>query len=675
MLKRPLPFALALMALMALMALFAAAALPARAEDVPSTVLLIDGSGSMWGRFEADKRAKIDVVRELLKAKIAAAGKINIGLASFGHRRKGDCSDVEVIADPGAPRETVLLPLEKLNPRGKGPLVSALRESVAALGQSRPASVLVINDGIDNCQQDACAAAEEIAKTAPGVAIHMISIGIDPAEIPRVACVAKSTGGMFFDVKDAAGLATAIDQAARLAMQTPGDAAPSSASAAAARTPAVPAGASLSASAALAEGGAAVTQSLSWRIFKSGSTEALAEAEGPDFAARLDPGAYDIDVDNGRVRARQTVELAPGRTLGVVVPLNAARLRVLGKTGKDSGLSDLAVVSIEPNPAQADARATWIGRASAADVVLPAGTYAVSLSEGLVRQSMAVTLKAGGDITLDLLLDSGRLDVSAAAREDGGALDDVTYVVSTDDPDSADGRREVARSHAATASFKLPAGTYYVTARSGSAETRQRIAVSAGETVKRVLVLPLARVKISTLIGGQPAGAAHGIVYRVSALDGDKRDVLNSVQPQLDILLAPGRYKVAARLDAHHIATSQDITVEAGKPADVVLKIEAAEISLVAPAGASTATGETFWEIFDGTGKPIWRSTAAEPKAWLAPGRYALRFEARDKRTEAAFEVRAGERRVIQMGGPLGAPVIAPLGAQPGVQPGAPGAH
>ena len=653
MLKRPLPFALAVCALLA------APMLPARAGDVPSTVLLIDGSGSMWGRFEADKRPKIDVIRELLKTKIAAAGKINIGLASYGHRRKGDCSDVEVIADPGAPREMVLLPLEKLNPRGKGPLVSGLRQAVAALGQSRPASVLVINDGIDNCQQDACAAAAEIAKSSPGVAIHMISIGIDPAELPRVACVAKSTGGMFFDVKDAAGLATAIDQAAQLAMQTPGDAAP--AAAAAARTPAVPAGASLSATAALADGAAAVTQALSWRIFKSGSTEPLAEAEGPDIAARLDPGAYDIDVDNGRVHARQSVELEPGRTLGVVVSLNAARLRVRGKTGKDQGPSDLAVVSIEPNPAQADARATWIGRASAADVVLPAGTYAVSLSDGLVRQSKAVTLKAGADTTLDLLLDSGRLEVSAALREDGGTLDDVTYVVSTDDPDSADGRREVARSHAATASFNLPAGTYYVTARSGSAETRQRIAVSAGETVKRGLVLPLAHVKISTLVGGQPAGAVHGIVYRVTALDGDKREVANSVQPQLDMLLAPGRYKVAARLDAHHIATSQDITVEAGKAADIVLKIDAAEISLAAPAGTSATPGETFWEIFDGAGKPIWRSTAAEPKAWLAPGRYALRFEARDKRTEAAFEVRAGERRVIQLGAPLGVPAGVPF--------------
>ena len=61
-----------------------------RAEDTPTTLFLIDGSGSMWGRFEPDNRAKIDAVRELLKPVITQAGQSKIGLASFGHRRRGD---------------------------------------------------------------------------------------------------------------------------------------------------------------------------------------------------------------------------------------------------------------------------------------------------------------------------------------------------------------------------------------------------------------------------------------------------------------------------------------------------------------------------------------------------------------------------------------------------------
>ena len=80
--------------LLAALALSAASTGQSDAADAPQTMFVIDGSGSMWGRFETDKRAKIDVIRELLKPIIQSAGQQSIGLASFGHRRKGDCSDV-----------------------------------------------------------------------------------------------------------------------------------------------------------------------------------------------------------------------------------------------------------------------------------------------------------------------------------------------------------------------------------------------------------------------------------------------------------------------------------------------------------------------------------------------------------------------------------------------------
>ncbi|MEQ1716730.1 MAG: VWA domain-containing protein, partial [Hyphomicrobium sp.] len=190
------------------------------AEEPRTALFLVDGSGSMWARFDTptEKRAKIDVVRELLKPLISADKTSRIGLGSFGHRQRGDCSDVEIIAAPGADRDGVLGPLEKLNPKGKGPLAQGLRQSTAAIGASRPASIVVINDGTDNCRQDACAAAAEIAKTAPGIAIHVIAVGVDPGDHPHLQCITKATGGKFFDVRDPLGLAAAISEAGMLAL-------------------------------------------------------------------------------------------------------------------------------------------------------------------------------------------------------------------------------------------------------------------------------------------------------------------------------------------------------------------------------------------------------------------------------------------------------------------------
>ena len=86
------------------------------AGDAPTAVLLLDGSGSMWARLPPDNRAKIDIVREKLTTILQTPSSTRVGLVSFGHRRRGDCSDVEVIAPPVSVRDGVLGPIAKLNP-------------------------------------------------------------------------------------------------------------------------------------------------------------------------------------------------------------------------------------------------------------------------------------------------------------------------------------------------------------------------------------------------------------------------------------------------------------------------------------------------------------------------------------------------------------------------------
>ena len=625
----------------------------AHADDTPTTFFLIDGSGSMWGRFEPDKRAKIDAVRELLKPVITSAGQSHIGLGSFGHRRKSDCSDVEIIAAPGTDRDGVLGPLEKLNPKGKGPLVEGLRQSVAAIGTSRPASIIVINDGPDNCQQDACAAAAEIAKSSPGIAIHMISIGVDPGDHPRLSCVAKETGGQFFDVADPIALAAAIGDAVA---RTPA----ASAQAAAPAASTVPdsggvAGATLRATAVLAEGAAAHAEPLLWRAIKSGTTDIVASAEAAQFSAALEPGTYDIEAQIGTITAKQQVTIESGKPATISVPLKAGRLKVHAKYSKDGASAASAIVSILQT-APAGSAAIWLGRLDAADTILPAATYTVAIVDGHVRQERQVTLSAGSDVSADFVLGAGRVELSAILHEGGEPLSDVIFAVAEDDPESPDGRRELARALAPTAEFQLPAGTYYISARSGNAETRQRIAVGAGDVVKRTLALGAARLKVSAPASLTTQQEGHGIVYRVFALDGDKREVAHSTKPEFETLLNAGRYRVSATLEAHNFTAAQDIVLEAGKPAAVVMKFDAAEISFRLPAGASAVPGEIFWEIKDNNGRAFWHTAVAEPKLLLAPGKYTVRVETRDRGTEAAFEVRTGEDRQIDLG-PVNTPV------------------
>lgn len=624
--------------------------LPVWAGESRTTLFVIDGSGSMWGRLDPDKRAKIDIIRDIVKAKIESSDPANkIGLASFGHRKAGTCFDAEVIAAPGDNRAAVLAPLAKLNPRGKGPIVFGLQEAVKAVGAERPASLIVIGDGADNCQQDACAAADAIAKSLPGVPVHMIEIGVEAADTPRLSCVAKATGGTYADVKDSNALGQAIDTATQLAMLT-GNGTPGAQPGAPPLTP--PPGATLKAVVALKDGGPPVNINVSWQIFKDYGKEPVLTGQGADMSAALEPGEYEVVARYRKLSVRKTVSLKNGLPQVISLGLGLARVALAAHVAKGGEIARDAFLTLTPQGASDDPEARAVGRDGAIDALVAPGSYVLSITSGAVRQRKAVDLAAGDTLSDDVILGAGRIVVSAAERDDGGAIEDVTFIVSEDDPDSPAGKREVARSRAPVTEFSLPAGTYYVTARSGYGEARERVAVSAGEVLKRVVVLPLTVVKISTEVAGQSASTTLAGILRVTELDGDKREVMHAVATAKDLSLAPGRYRISVAISSYGLSAAQDVVVEAGKKASVVLKIAAAEVELKSPALPlkPDAFGEAYWEIVNASGEAVWRSTAVEPKAVLAPGRYTVRLESRDVKTEAAFEVRTGERKQIELG-------------------------
>lgn len=619
------------------------------AQDPPTpTMLIIDGSGSMWGRFGADKRAKVDLARELIPPHIEKAGDLPVGLTLFGHRRRSDCSDVEVVSPPVSDRTAVKDAILNLNPRGKGPLTSALRSAVGALDQSRPANVIVLHDGPDNCRQDPCAAAEEIAKTSPKIAVHVVSIGISANDVPRLSCIATATGGTFHVASDLEGLTAALDAVAKIALDASGGAAPSSEPAPEAASPGAT-GTGLQATAALAADGPALSVPVHWRISKAGAADVIAESDGASFKAKLDPGTYDVEASLGHLRAKREVTVAAGGNSGIIVPLDAARLTVTSKGERSAATSQTLIVTIDPAK-PIEGQPSILSRKLAVPAILSPGAYTVTVTDGNVRNSKSVKLSAGDDATLAFALGAGRIELSAGFGEDGGAIDDVVFSISEDDPDSPDGRREIARSRAPSPSFTLPAGTYYASARSGDGEVHERIAVGAGDIVNRTLVLPLVTVKVSAAIGGEPASSNDGITYRVTALDGERREIVRSVLPNLTLSLLPGRYHIAAHLDAHHLKAAEEVAIEPGKAADIVLKFDAAEIDLRPGPGAAAAGGDVFWEITDDRGTPVWRSLSTEAKAYLAPGRYSVHLDSRGRSASAAFEVKAGERKVVEVG-------------------------
>src|SRR5690625_1951055 len=80
-----------------------AQAQPAAAHD---TILVFDGSGSIWGQI--DGVAKITIARDVMQGLLSELpAERRMGLVAYGHNRKGDCGDIETLVPVGDDRDAI----------------------------------------------------------------------------------------------------------------------------------------------------------------------------------------------------------------------------------------------------------------------------------------------------------------------------------------------------------------------------------------------------------------------------------------------------------------------------------------------------------------------------------------------------------------------------------------
>ena len=201
-------------ALLASALLLATASVTASDPQQPRTIIVMDGSGSMWGQI--DGRPKLEIARETVADVV---GKLpasqTLGLIAYGHRRKGDCKDIELIVPP-APGTSgkVLNAVNDMRFLGMTPLSEAVRQAAQALRHTeQAATVVLVTDGLETCNLDPCAMANELEKSGVNFTAHVIGFGLTKDEGAKVACLATNTGGRYLQASDGAGLSAALRQA------------------------------------------------------------------------------------------------------------------------------------------------------------------------------------------------------------------------------------------------------------------------------------------------------------------------------------------------------------------------------------------------------------------------------------------------------------------------------
>jgi Ca-activated chloride channel homolog len=175
------------------------------------TIIVMDGSGSMWGQI--DGRTKLEIARETV-AKVLGTIPADraLGLMAYGHRKKGSCTDIELMvpAEKGTSAR-ILESVNKMRFLGKTPLTEAVRQAAMSLRYTEEeATVVLVTDGLETCEADPCALGRELEAAGLNFTAHVVGFGLSREDGAKVACLAENTGGHYIQASNAKGLADAL---------------------------------------------------------------------------------------------------------------------------------------------------------------------------------------------------------------------------------------------------------------------------------------------------------------------------------------------------------------------------------------------------------------------------------------------------------------------------------
>ncbi|MFN7784134.1 MAG: vWA domain-containing protein [Lysobacterales bacterium] len=192
--------------------LAAALSLSFAAAAEERVVLVLDASGSMWGQIEG--RSKIEIARETVADLVREWKPANsLGLVAYGHRRKGDCADIETLIESGPLDSAAFLrQVNALNPKGMTPLSAAVMQAAQSLRHvEQKATVILVSDGEETCNLDPCQVGRELEAAGVDFTAHVIGFDVaNPQHQAQLRCLAENTGGRYFNARNADELSGAL---------------------------------------------------------------------------------------------------------------------------------------------------------------------------------------------------------------------------------------------------------------------------------------------------------------------------------------------------------------------------------------------------------------------------------------------------------------------------------
>jgi Ca-activated chloride channel homolog len=526
------------------------------ADDGARVILVLDASGSM--RAKIDGKPKMDIAKAVVGKIIKSWNPADaLGLVVYGHRQKGSCEDIEVLREPGTLDAAAYMKAVKgLNPKGKTPMTQAVRMAAESLQYTeKKATVILVSDGIETCDADPCAVAEELAKAGIDLKVHTVGFGLDDqGAVAQLKCLAEKTGGTFTTANNEADLQKALAKTVKA--EAPPPAAPAEKF-------------NFRGHVRQAEGIelAKPFAAANW-VFKTapqadGTEGAYVSTEyEPDIKTNLAPGKYVVTITTDNAKLDVPFEIKAGDVTKIDVNLNAGIVKFSGEIAPGSPVGEAA------NWVIADPQGKYLATLYGArpQALLTAGDYQVALSLGSAKASANFHIDAGKTIDQLVSLGSGKLLVSAVFSKGGEAMSEgMSFEVRHPDTDTGDKGEWIATDYAAQSKFDLPEGKYVVIVKLGIAEAKQDFEVKAGAPTTLVV-----DVNAGFIAAKAEGATSYEVRVGKKSLDGKNAWITTSYDPTLNTAANAGSYLLIA-FKGSDVIGEKVIEVKAGERTEVTL--------------------------------------------------------------------------------------------------------
>ncbi|MBT8078259.1 MAG: VWA domain-containing protein, partial [Gammaproteobacteria bacterium] len=450
---------------------------PAQEDAGTDLILILDASNSMWGQIDGVNKIVIarDSVGELIDS---LRPQTNAGLIAYGHRREGDCDDIEVLQEVGPVDKTALKDtINAINPKGRTPITTSINKAIGMARDRSSSAIVLISDGLETCDLDPCAAVRTAKQQGVPFVLHVVGFDIANEDTSQLECAAQEGGGLYLAAEDASQLSEALKSAYE--------------------KPVVPDGRLVVS--ATAEGGLqdaiiTVTDAASGEHIAGGRTY-VSTATNPRRIP-LDDGNYRAQVAAINIQGSPgfsfDFKIVDGSTVEREFDFSAGELSV--KVTRNGDLTD-AVVSVRVKGERTNAAGGRTYNRPANNPIvkrLAAGTYDVTIKSVDIRNAAEpvfenVVINGGETTALEHEYSSGVLSVGTRRGE--ALVDSVVSVIDENGKNVGGGRTYAAASSNPRQIIVIP-GNYTIRISEVRGERREVPAeVSAGETTEIIIDL------------------------------------------------------------------------------------------------------------------------------------------------------------------------------------------